>query len=383
MAAVATLPGLGVSTFPLFVPTATGAHDVVWDGTGTVTFSAPWTSTGASSASVQATTGQLVTMSILQSQTEQIRNVRVSYSASALQPSRMADIGGAAFTLIKDWDFGTSGNIGNTTQLDAEFNYAGQWNTFNNGGQYGTDVMATSALTAISGQPVDPGGRYREFTTSSILCHVKSKVNDSTNVGPASARNGGNGGFFSKLLYPHAGSGLGKTIVWETRFRIVNPTFGQWFALWTAGLVWDGGPEMDVIEAFSLFDANEAWHSNIVGTGTENIDYWSGNWWDGQIAAGIVAPNNQLDQWRVLTWVYHSNNAFEVYFDTHVAQSGTLEWDPPSGGSAGVNQNLQFFFDMGALHTGVSGYDTYVIPAADLPITYEIDYSRVWERMGV
>lgn len=382
MAAVATLPGLGVSTFPLFVPTATGAHDVVWDGTGTVTFSAPWTLTSPQSASVQATLGQLVTMSILQSQTEQIRNVRVNYEA--ILPFNMAQIGGAPFTLVKNWDFGTTGNIGSIAALDAEFNYAGQWATYNNGGQYGTNVVATSAGTAISGQPVDPtGSRYREFTTNSILTHVRSLVNDSTDVGPAASHNGGNGGFFAKHLYPHAGSGLGKTIVWETRVRIVNPTFGQWFALWTAGLVWDDGPEMDVIEAFSLFDPTEAWHSNIVGTGTENIDYWSGNWWDGQIEAGIVSPENQLDQWRVITWVYHADNTFQVYFDTYVAQSGTLEWDPPSGGSAGVNQNLQFFFDMGALHTGVAGYDTHVIPAADLPITYEIDYSRVWERTGV
>lgn len=91
MADVATLPGLGMSTFPLFVPTSTGTHGVTWDGTGKVSFNVPWTLHTPSSASVQATSGQLVTMSVLQSLTETVRNVRVSFES--VLPSNMDQIG--------------------------------------------------------------------------------------------------------------------------------------------------------------------------------------------------------------------------------------------------------------------------------------------------
>lgn len=383
MADVATLPGLGMSTFPLFVPTSTGTHGVTWDGTGKVSFNVPWTLHTPSSASVQATSGQLVTMSVLQSLTETVRNVRVSFES--VLPSNMDQIGGAPFTLVRDWNFGTTGNITTFPQLEAEFEYfIPVWNTYNLGGQYGTNTVARTPETALVGQPVDGTTRYREFTTTSLLCHVRSLVNDTTDVGPASSHNGGNGSIYSKLSFPNGGGDLGKTIVWETRMRIVNPTNGQWLALWTAGELWDIGPEMDVIEGFSLFDPNEAWHSNVVQPdAVENIDYWSGNWWDGQIEAGIISPENQLANWHTITWVYHSNNTFEVYFDDYIAQSGTFPWRVGEGGNDNDPTDLRFLFDFGALHTGVGGYDTYVIPAADLPITYEIDYSRVWERTGV
>lgn len=390
MAAVATLPlpvlsmpAIGMSQFALFVPSETGEHLVEWDGTNSVTFSAPFELLTPSSANVQCTVGQLVTMTVLLNASKTFSNVRVSFES--IPPVNMDQIGGAPFTMVRNWDFGTSGNITNFTQLEAQFEYfIPEWNTYNLGGQYGTNTVARTAETALVGQPVDGSTRYREFTTSSILCHVKSLVNDTTDVGPASSYNGGNGSFYSKLDYPSGGSDLGKTIVWETRMRIQNPTAGQWLALWTAGTLWDIGPEMDVIEGFSLFDPNEAWHSNVVQPdAVEDIDYWSGNWWDGQIEAGIISPANQLADWHTITWVYHSNNTFEVYFDDYIAQSGTFPWRVGEGGSDNLPTDMRFLFDFGALHTSVGGYDTHVIPFADLPITYEIDYSRVWERTGV
>jgi phage-related baseplate assembly protein len=297
-------------------------------------------------------------------------------------PFEMDSIGGAQFLLVKNWEFGTGGNIGSIAALDAEFDYANLWGTYNLGGEYGTNTVATSAETAVSGQPVDPtGSKFREFTANSIKCHVKA-FTDGDDVGPASELNGGNGSFFSKFRYPAGGSDLGKTIVWETKFKIDNPTAGQWFALWTAGTNWDQGPEMDVIEAFSAYQeyVNEAWHSNLVGDGTEDIDYWSGSWWDGQEQAGVFSPDNQLQNEHVITWVYHVDNSFQVYFDGFVIQSGAFHWRVGDGDHEGEITDMQFLFDMGALHSVVGDYVSYVIAAADLPITYEIFYSRIFER---
>lgn len=377
---------LHVSTFPLFLPDASGTYLVEWTGTGVVTFNVPHVLSG-SSATVTATLNQLVTMGVLQSTTEQIRNVRVSFAAPAIEPVNMDQIGGAPFTLLKNWDFGTSGNITTFEELEAEFSYyVPVWNTYNLGGQYGTNSVARTAETAIVGQPVDGTTRYREFTSNSLLCHVRSLVNDSTDVGPAADHNGGNGSIYSWFDFPSGGGDYGKTIVWETRIRIVNPTAGQWYALWTAGTIWDIGPEMDVVEGFSAYPeyVNEAWHSNVVQPdAVENIDYWSGSWWDGQIEAGVIAPENFLDQWRTVTWVYHANNTFEVYWDDYIVQSGSFPWRVGEGDNDNEPTDMRFFFDFAALHTGVGDYAALIIPAADLPITYEIDYSRVWERTGV
>lgn len=312
-----------------------------------------------------------------------ILTARNNVTESRTQPYEATLVGGDPWTLVKDWNFGTLGNITNTADLDAEFDYVSLFGTYNNGGAYGTNTVATSEATAVPGQPVDPSGhRYREFTPNSILCHVRSLVDDDTPVGPAAEHNGGNGSIFSKFKYDFGGSELGLDICWETRFRIKTPRQGQWFALWTVGSIWDLGPEMDVIEAFSAWDPYylTSWHSDPVG-GTADINYWP-NWYDGQIAAGypMDADQNSLERWHTITWVYKADDSYEVWMDGVEIQSGDIEWIVPSGPSTGTPVNMQFLFDMGALHTQVGDYVNLIIPADQLPITTEIDYSRVWQR---
>jgi len=306
---------------------------------------------------------------------------------TVITPYDFASIGGADFTLVKNWDFGTTGNIGSIAQLDAEFNYASVFGSFNNGGQYGTNTVATSAATAISGQPVDPtGNRFREFTPTSILCYVRSFGDITTGIGPGNLYNGGNGSLFAKFAYPSGGSDLGKTIAWETRFRIVNPTAGQWFALWTVGSIWDNGPEMDVIESFSAYQSlvSQKWHVNSVQpSAIDHIDYYSGSWEDGQIAGGVHDPANHLDQWHTITWCYHKDNTYSVFWDGNQVQWGTLPWRVGSGVHAGQPTDMHFEFDMGALHTVVTDYIGFTIGPGLLPIIYEIDYSRIFERSTV
>ena len=61
-------------------------------------------------------------------------------------------------------------------------------------------------------------------------------------------------------------------------------------------------------------------------------------------------------------------------------QSGAYPWKTPGGASA----NLQFYFDFGALSNKVTSgsppFNSIVLTPDKLPITYEVDYSRVWER---
>lgn len=295
-----------------------------------------------------------------------------------IAPVEMANIGGAAFTLNKNWDFGTSGNIGNTVQLEAEFDPYTLFGTWNNGGQYGTDTVAPSYASALSGQAVDPGGRFRSFTANSMLAYVRAWT-DGNDLGPGYNYNGGNGSIYSKFKYASGGAVLGKTIVWETRMRIQNPTVGQWFALWTVGNIWDDGPEMDVIESFSAWDGlpPTAWHSNSVG-GTDTIDYYSTTWWAGQEDAGWPDDDaHDLAHWHTFTYVLRPNDHYEVWFDGIKVQYGVLVWKVPS---TMTSVNMQFAFDFGALHTVVGDYIELVIPAADLPIIYEIDYSRLFDR---
>jgi hypothetical protein len=48
-------------------------------------------------------------------------------------PSLASTIGGAAFTLVKNWDFGTSGTIRGTSDLVSEFQFHDQFGTIANG----------------------------------------------------------------------------------------------------------------------------------------------------------------------------------------------------------------------------------------------------------
>jgi hypothetical protein len=174
-------------------------------------------------------------------------------------PSDAAKVGGAAFSLVKNWDFGSDGTVRNIDQLSAEFQYHDHWNTIANGNNYGSVIVAPNAATAIGAsglglpsdmQPVeDPARPYREFTASSIKTYVRPLSSSAASVS-VSAHNTGCGSLTAKWQLANGGALLKHDVLWETRARMPVPVAAYWFALWTAGTQWDRGAEMDVLESF-------------------------------------------------------------------------------------------------------------------------------------
>lgn len=295
-------------------------------------------------------------------------------------PAPAYGIGGAGTVLVKNWDFGTGGNITNITQLSEHFQYHDQFNTFNVGGQYGASAVAPNALNAIAGQPVEgtnTGGLpVREFFAGSLRTYLVP-LNGATTMVPSS-HNTGSGSIQAKWKLPNGGSLLNKDIIWETRVRYVTPRY-FWFSLWTAGNLWNNGAEMDVIESFGYdngggftnFDGRY-WHSNCVG-GTEVSSYSS---WSGTMASyGITSYD--ATQYHTWTWHYRADNTFTVYVDGIQVQSGTMNWTN-GGGAADTPIDMSFIFDAGWGHTLVSGVN-HTLPASELVGKYyEFDYSRVY-----
>jgi hypothetical protein len=81
---------------------------------------------------------------------------------------------------------------------------------------------------------------------------------------------------------------------------------------------------------------------------------------------------------HVFTWVYLKDDTYQVFYDDHLVQQGTLIWTL-SGTSAGEELDMQFLFDFAWGHTQVSEVNIS-LPASELPLTYELDYSRVYLR---
>jgi hypothetical protein len=301
-------------------------------------------------------------------------------------PSESSHLGGAPFVLVKNWDFGANGTIKNINDLNAEFEYKDQFGTIANGSHYGAVIVAPNTASAIQAgglglasdrQPVeDPSRPYREWTQSTLKTYVRPLDPNQTSVS-VSAHNAGCGSFMAKWSLPSGGERLGYDVVWETRARIPTPLPAYWFALWTSGNQWNGGAEMDVVEAFgaSHIFAN-AFHSDSVG-GTNTINYSS--WPNALDQAGVPAgAARDLRQWHTWTWLYREDNSYEVYYDGHRVQYGKIEWT--NGGSAnGTPIDMRFLFDFGWGHTDIADVNI-TLPASQFPMTYEIDYSRVYLR---
>lgn len=392
-------PAGEVSKFPLFVSTAGGTFYAQWRGTGSITFSGcTFTLTSNNSAQLVVSAGAQVVMRVLVSvQNDPISDLTVWQWDSPAAPNEMAHIGGDSFTLVKNWDFGTSGNVRSYADLNAEFYYHDNFNQISNGsGQYGTVTAATAVDQAISvgeaywtgQQPIDPGNKYREFGATSMIARVQ-RISGTGTVGPYNVYNGACGSLRSKFWLPAGGADLGKDIVWETRFRFVQKSpgvfpGGYWSALWTIGDIWDSGPEMDVMETWydpsGDLENGDAWHANSVGGEDEKFP-WTDSWWPSLIASGMpgvaVGGPQSLINWHTFTWVYKTDNTYQVWVDGYKFQQGVLPWRVPSSGAP---TNMWFMFDFAALHSDIAPMNTYVIPQADLPLEYELDYSRVWLR---
>ncbi|MET0386136.1 MAG: hypothetical protein ABW321_09275 [Polyangiales bacterium] len=303
------------------------------------------------------------------------------------KPTDAAKVAGEPFVLVKNWDFGTTGTIRNVDDLITEFDFHDQFGTIANGTQYGAVIVAPTMATAIpvtpelglpeNVQPVeDPARPNREWTRDTLKAHVRP-----LSAGQASAstqaHDAGCGSFVAKWRLPTGGAKLQRDILWETRVRMPVPRPGFWFALWTAGNRWEQGAEMDVLEAFGaphLVDA-KVFHINSVG-GKDRIDY--ANWFRGLEAAGVPSSNWDLRRFHIWTWVYKRDDTYEVYYDGKLAQHGTIHWTV-GGAEGGPQIDMSFLFDFAWGHTKVGDVNV-ALPATSFPITYEIDYSRVYLR---
>jgi hypothetical protein len=302
-------------------------------------------------------------------------------------PTEIAKVGGAPFVLVKNWDFGANGTIRNIADLTAEFNYHDQFGTIANGTNYGAVTVAPTAATAVAAndlglknnkQPVeDPARPYRELTAESIKTYVRPLSETATTVS-ASAHDVGNGSFFAKWRLPSGGSQLKRDILWETRGRIPTPLPAFWFSYWTAGTKWNQGAEMDVVESFgtpNIGTGAKAFHVNSVG-GLDSIEYDS---WPATLAGiGVPTSARDLSQWHTFTWVYLTDDTFKVYYDGYVVQHGTLTWTL-GGKKGGESLDMNFLFDLSWGHTQIKDVNIS-LPAAQFPMVYEVDYSRVYLR---
>jgi hypothetical protein len=302
-------------------------------------------------------------------------------------PLQANKVTGAPFVLVKNWNFGANGTIKNIDDLSAEFQYHDQFGTIANGTNYGAVTVAPNAATAVAAnnlglpnnrQPIeDPARPNREFTDETIVTYVRPLSASATTVS-ASAHNTGNGSFTSKFSLPSGGARLKHDLLWESRVRFPKPESGFWFSLWTAGNMWNKGAEMDVVESFgtpNIGTGAKAFHVNSVG-GVDKHAYSS---WPSELSnIGVPMAARDLADWHVFTWIYLQDDSYQVYFDDYLVQQGTLHWTL-GGGNNGQNINMQFLFDFSWGHTQVQDVDIS-LPASSFPLTYELDYSRVYMR---
>jgi len=299
-------------------------------------------------------------------------------------PSRAADVGGEPFVLVKNWDFGTSGAVRDNAALIAEFQFQDQFGTIASGTSYGAVTVAPTEALAVTAndlglpdnkQPVDddPERPFRELTEDSLKTYVRP-LSDSLSMVSATAHNTGNGSLVAKWTLPNGGSLLSHDVIWETRIRMPKPAAGYWLGLWASGNEWSSGPELNVAQAFgAAASPANAFRSAAVG-GQNEIDY--GTWPDALALAELA--DGDFSDWRVWTWVYKKDDTFQVYVDGTEVQSGSIRWT--LGGADGAQAlEVWFTFILSWGHTQIQAVNLSM-PASDLPLEYEIDYSRVYMR---
>jgi hypothetical protein len=303
-------------------------------------------------------------------------------------PVEASRVGGAPFVLVKNWNFGTKGTIRNTNDLIGEFEFHDQFNTIANGTKYGSVTVAPTPETAIyvshelglpgNKQPVeDAAWPYREWTPDVLVAHVRPLSPEARQVS-VKAHDTGNGSFMAKWKLPTGGRLLGKDLLWETRARIPKPLLGYWFAVWTAGNRWDEGAEMDVVESFGvphLQPGAKCFHVNSVG-GDDHEEFR--NWPRGLTKMRVPEAKWDLTQWHTWTWVYLRDDTYKVFYDGHLVQHGKLHWTYGAKPDA-PPIDMRFLFDFSWGHTTVPDM-SMSLPASSFPLTYEIDYSRVYLR---
>lgn len=322
-----------------------------------------------------------------------IDNVMVEYSPSpasqtvgggtlaspAVGPAPSYGVGGAGFTLVKNWDFGADGTIKTYADMNTHFQYHDQFNTIGNA-NYGALIVSPDNANKIGSQPVEgvnTAGPVREFFADTLKTYLVP-LNGATTM-DAAVRNAGSGSFMAKWQLPNGGALLNQDIVWETRVRYVTPRH-FWFALWVCGKPWNHGGEIDLVESFGYNNGGTStnyvgryWHSNAVGV-THIVDY--GNWGNGMNSVGVRSYD--ASQWHVWTLLYKKDNTFVCYVDGIPVQNGTIPWTSNST-PTGTPVNMSFLFDGTWGSNTVPGMIGFTVPASELAGKYyEWDYSRVY-----
>ncbi|MDF3057784.1 MAG: hypothetical protein K0R17_1999 [Rariglobus sp.] len=298
-------------------------------------------------------------------------------------PSVSSSIVGSGFKLVKNWDFGTNGNIRSIKELSGHFRYYdanGQYNT--GAGEYGAHTLAPHVLTALTNQPVEGAITNNQSARSVNADWLRGVIVpfDGVTVLNPNLHNCGAANFFAKWRLPAGGTLLGREIIWETQMRYVTPRY-FWTCLWATVSDWSAGAEMDVFESFGVvsgsFDNADGkyWHSNVIG-GTDDVDYT--NWNEAMAEQGVT--NFNAAQAHTWTWHYKADDTFAVYVDGILVQSGSVHWT--SGGAAGAAaQDMTFQYDAGWGHTTVVQLRDKTLPIAELVGKYfEWNYSRVYMK---
>ena len=294
--------------------------------------------------------------------------------------------------LVKNWKFGASGTIRNYADMNANFYYHDQFGTINNGGKYGSNIVAPDADNAIGGQPLEGinSPLVRAFTEDSLKTFVTAL--DKTTTVQVRNHNAGNGSFMAKWRLPNGGSLLGRDIVWETRVRYVTPPY-FWFAIWTAGnkWKWDGkagqGAEHDLMESFGYDNGNgntnydgRFFHSNSVAEPRK--DEWNFWDWEGTMKARGIT-NFDPTSYHIWTWVYRKDNSFAMYCDGVLIQRGKDYWWTFGNKKDDEPIDMDFLFDAGWGHNQIGSVNKEVPATAFEGKFFEWDYSRVYLSGGM
>ncbi len=302
----------------------------------------------------------------------------------AVGPAPAYNIGGRGFVLVKNWDFGVSGTIKNTRDMNEHFQYHDQFGTIGNGTNYGALTVSPDQQNALPRQPIeDPAHPVREFLPNSLKTYLVP-LKGAEQIVPT-RHNLGCGSFQAKWTLPRGGSLLGQDLIFETRVRYVTPPY-FWFAIWAAGNKWNKGAEMDVIESFGYDNGGgntnytgQFWHSDCVG-GTNTVHY--GSWEKAMRERGVLTdakPTFDASQYHVWTWLYRADDTYSAYVDGIEVQTGVVPWTL-SARKAAEPLNMSFLFDAGWAHTQVASVNKPLPASAFAGKFYEWDYSRIYLR---
>lgn len=293
---------------------------------------------------------------------------------------------GKIYVLVKNWDFGTDGTIGDIRTMSEHFQYHDQFGTIANGTKYGAFTVAPDKETALAHlkQPVEGVNTdrpVREFTSESLKTFLVP-LDGATRVHPTEQK-AGCGSFQAKWRLPNGGSLLGRDLIWETRVRYKTPRY-YWFAIWIAGNKWKRGAEIDVVESFGYdngggytnFDGRY-WHSSPVG-GTAETNYHA-SWSAGMKKYGITEFD--ATEWHTWTLHYRADDTFTVYLDGRPVQNGTMHWTLGATPD-GEPLDMSFIFDGAWGHRQVKSVNHWLDASELKDAFYEWDYSRVYLSNG-